>query len=139
MHSICWKELGSQILIENMENRKPTGRTVEEMEKIFEAYPDAFMCFDIGHAKQVDPTMQLGRDLCIKFADKIKEIHLSEVDPVNCAHRPIGHKCLGAFEKITDVLPEVPIILECSPVVSINGEVEWIERVFPNYGLAIYH
>jgi len=95
------------------------------------------MCFDIGHAKQVDPTMKLSRDLCIKFADRIKEIHLSDVDPINCAHIPIGHKCLGKFEEIADVLPKVPIILEGSPAIEIKDEVKFIERVFPDYGIPI--
>ncbi len=135
MQSICWKDLGNQILIENLENRKPTGRTVEEMEKIFEVYPDASMCFDIGHAQQVDPTMELGREMCIKFASKVKEIHLSEVDPISCAHKPINHDTLRAFGKITDVFPDCPIILECSPLTNLEKEVQYITDAFPLYGM----
>lgn len=131
-----WGELGNQLYIENMDNRKGTfGKTVEEMEQIFDKLPDASMCFDIGHAKQIDPTMELGRELCVKFASKVKEIHLSEVDSITCGHKPIDHNTLRAFGKITNVFPNCPIILECEPLTSLKKEVEYISSEFPMYGM----
>lgn len=137
MNSDCWKDLGSQILIENMDNREPINRTVEEMEKIFEKYPDASMCFDIGHARQVDPTMKLSRDLCIKFKDKIKEIHVSDIDPISYGHKFINHNSLRAFRRMSDFLPDCPIILECAPLTNIEREVDYITSEFPMYGMPL--
>jgi len=40
-----------------MDNRTPSGRTVSELRELFRQLPEASFCFDIGHAKQIDPTM----------------------------------------------------------------------------------
>src|SRR5947208_10027831 len=49
-----WLRLGSLVCIENMDGRKTTGRTVDELAKVFDALPEASLCFDIAHARQVD-------------------------------------------------------------------------------------
>lgn len=133
-----WKKLGNRLHIENMDNREGVlGKTIEEMEQIFDKLPDASMCFDIGHARQVDPTMELARDLCVKFAEKIKEIHLSKINPFTCGHHPIDDNALEAFSKITDVLPSCPIILEYRPLTDIEKEAEYIKKQFPKYGMQL--
>jgi hypothetical protein len=53
----AWKRFGSLLCIENMDKRKRVGRTAGELERIFDKFPDARMCFDIGHARQVDTSM----------------------------------------------------------------------------------
>ena len=52
-----WREFGNLLCLENMDKRKPVGRTVQELDRIFQELPDASFCFDIGHARQVAPTM----------------------------------------------------------------------------------
>ena len=52
-----WREFGNLLCVENMDKRKPIGRTVQELDRIFRDLPDASFCFDIGHARQVAPTM----------------------------------------------------------------------------------
>src|SRR4051794_1997340 len=52
-----WRVLGEALFIENMDKRKPVGRTVEELQEFFRDLPAARFCFDIGHARQVDPSM----------------------------------------------------------------------------------
>jgi hypothetical protein len=52
-----WARFGDLLCIENMDKRKPIGQTVTDLADIFEALPRASLCFDIGHARQVDPTM----------------------------------------------------------------------------------
>jgi len=52
-----WRTFGASIYIENMDKRKPVGRTAGELKSLFERFPEAGLCFDIGHARQVDPTM----------------------------------------------------------------------------------
>jgi hypothetical protein len=52
--SSLWRKLGDLLCIENMDKRKPTGRTVRELERIFDEFPQASFCFDIGHARLVN-------------------------------------------------------------------------------------
>ena len=131
-----WRPLGSQLFVENMENRKKCGRTVKEMQSIFEELPDASMCFDIGHAKQVDPSMELARNLCLRFKDRIREIHFSEVNSA-CTHVAINHNTLRAFGRMTDVLPQVPVILESAPASCVKDEVEYLMSELPLYGMKL--
>src|SRR5579862_5870243 len=43
-----WRELGGLVCVENMDKRKPIGRTASELAMIFERLPAAKLCFDIG-------------------------------------------------------------------------------------------
>jgi hypothetical protein len=47
-----WREFGSMLWIENMDKRKPVGRSAAELDEIFDHLPDAGLCFDIAHARQ---------------------------------------------------------------------------------------
>ncbi len=132
-----WEEFGSQLCVENMESRKGFGRTVEEMEIVFEKLPNASMCFDIGHAKQMDATMELGRNLCSKFYDRIKTIHFSDVTP-NCKHAVVTDSILELFSPIIAMTPkDCFIILEYAPVVDLEVEIDFIRNNFPKYGIDI--
>src|SRR4029077_11007435 len=51
-----WQKLGDRLCIENMDTRKATGRTAKELRGFFDVLPQARLCFDVGHARQVDPT-----------------------------------------------------------------------------------
>ncbi len=74
-----WRELGDHLLIENMDKRKPIGRTVDELAGFFEDLPQAGFCFDIGHARQVDPSMTEAALLLHAFGSRLAEVHMSEV------------------------------------------------------------
>jgi len=52
-HPREWARLGQHLCIENMDKRKPIGQTASDLDCIFETLPNAFFCFDIGHARQV--------------------------------------------------------------------------------------
>ena len=41
-----WKQFGRRLLIENMDRRKPVGRTVGELDSIFKKLPKARLCLD---------------------------------------------------------------------------------------------
>lgn len=43
-----WRSLGRMLLIENMDTRKRTGRTADEVREILRKLPEARMCFDMG-------------------------------------------------------------------------------------------
>lgn len=52
-----WRGFGSLLCIENMDKRKPIGRTTLELRQIFSEFPDACFCLDLAHARQVDSSM----------------------------------------------------------------------------------
>jgi hypothetical protein len=105
-------EFGDRLLIENMDKRKPIGRTADELNKYFRELPEARLCFDIGHARQVDPTMAEARKILEKFRDRLAEVHLSEVNS-SSKHDPLSAYAIEAFQSIANLIPEhVPVILE---------------------------
>ena len=107
-----WARLGERLLIENMDKRKPIGRTAAELADVFQRLPDASFCFDIGHARQVDPTMTVAYFLLKEFGDKLKQLHVSEVNS-RSTHDRLSYASLLAFREVADMVPEeVPLILE---------------------------
>jgi len=110
-----WKKLGACLSIENMDKRKPIGRTTIDLEEIFNKLPAASFCFDIAHASQVDPTMTEGYLMVKRFKDKLKEIHISSVN-TQSKHEALTFESLLSFKKLAQFIPDnVPVILE-SPV-----------------------
>jgi hypothetical protein len=107
----CWRGLGKLACIENMDTRKPIGRTAAELRPIFDRLPEASFCFDFGHACQVDATLQTARELIREFGDRMIEIHLSEVDS-RWHHRPLSIVTVLALQEIAHLLPQCPVILE---------------------------
>jgi hypothetical protein len=107
-----WQTLGSAVLLENMDLRKRVCRTANEMVPYFEALPEARFCFDIGHARQVDPTMSIAVDLLLRFRNRLAEIHISEVS-WECRHVAISSAAALAFWKISSLIPDsIPVIIE---------------------------
>ncbi len=107
-----WSELGGSLLVENMDKRKPVGRTAAELELIFERLPDARLCLDVGHSKQIDPSLLETRRILLEHGTRLAEIHLSEVNSAS-GHEALNAPAISAFEQIAHLIPEhVPIILE---------------------------
>ena len=90
------RALGSRLLIENMDKRKAVGRTVEELKPFFAQLPEAGFCFDIGHARQVDPSMTEASLLLRAFAGRLREVHMSEVNTAS-RHDPISLNAVARF------------------------------------------
>jgi len=110
-----WKPFGSLLLIENMDKRKPMGRTASELKASFDTLPDAGLCFDVAHARQVDPSMIESAHILHEFGNRIREIHASAVT-TRSVHAPISEAACSAFSSVAHLIPEAaPIILE-SPV-----------------------
>ncbi len=61
--SAPYSALGRTLALENMDVGKSDGCTVGQLERWFEALPQAGFCLDIAHAWSVDPTMNLASDL----------------------------------------------------------------------------
>ena len=108
----AWRSLGALVAIENMDQRKPVGRTARELEGIFKKLPEARFCFDIGHAQQIDRTMGEAYFLVQELGPRLAQLHVSEVDALS-RHDPLSRAAVDAFRKVAPWVPEdVPLILE---------------------------
>jgi len=63
-----------------MDRRKPIGRTASELQELFNLLPEALLCFDIGHARQCDASMTEAFLILSRFAKKLVQVHISEVN-----------------------------------------------------------
>jgi hypothetical protein len=126
-----WREFGGFLCVENMDKRKPIGRTVAELEQVFEHLPEASFCFDIGHARQVDPTMTEAALQLRRYRKRLRQVHMSEVSS-SSKHEPMSLTAISAFQKVAHLIPpEVPIILESvASEQNIEREIRLAETVF---------
>jgi len=125
-----WHRLGDRLCIENMDKRKPTGRTAVELTTYFTRLPEATLCFDIGHARQIDPTMCEADAILRRFGKRIQQIHLSLVNSMS-VHEPQNYESNIAFRRVAHLLPtNVPIILETPVSVGeIQREIEKVKQL----------
>ena len=122
-----WREFGSMLCVENMDKRKPIGSTAEELARVFDQLPQASLCFDIGHARQVDPTMTEAYLILRDFGSRLRQVHVSEVN-TSSRHDRLSYTTILAFQQVAHLIPEhIPLILE-TPVLLDEMELE-IERV----------
>ena len=126
-----WVALSGKLAIENMDRRKSTGRSVSELKSIFEVLPKARMCFDLGHARQVDPSMISAYELLTAFADRIVQLHLSEVDTLN-RHDVISRAARMAFFQIRQFVPKTAVLILESRVEekNVREEANKVECLF---------
>jgi hypothetical protein len=107
-----WIRFGKRLAIENMDRRKPIGRSARELEQIFKCLPEASLCFDVGHARQYDASMTEAFLILSRFAGKLVQIHISEVNSAS-QHDPISHGAQIAFQQVAAMIPDwVPVIIE---------------------------
>ena len=107
-----WNTLGDLLCIENMDKRKPGGRTVQELKSLFEAFPRASFCFDIGHARQVDTSMVEAYRMLKYFAPRLRQVHVSEVSTQN-KHATLSFVTILDYQELAHLIPHtVPVIIE---------------------------
>ena len=112
-----WRTLGFQLCIENMDNRKTLGRTVSELQELFREFPRASFCLDVGHARQIDPTMSLAIEMLSTFKDRLCQVHVSEVGPRG-EHKPTA-PASSDYVRVAPYIPHsCPLIIES--VVDVN-------------------
>jgi len=133
-----WRRLGRFLCIENMDKRKPIGRTADELAQVFNRFPEATLCFDIGHARQVDTTMTEAYLILTSYRDRLQQVHMSEVN-TRSKHDPLSVTSILAFQDMADLIPpEIPIILETPvPEEQIIREIEKANEALPITSLAI--
>jgi hypothetical protein len=133
----CWRDFGSLLCLENMDNRKRTGRTAEELAPHFHQLPEASFCLDLGHAQQVDPTLSVAREMLRDYGDRLKQLHLSELNN-DSHHQPLSMATVWAVREIARLIPDCPVILE-SVITSekLDDELEMAAACFEKSAAAI--
>jgi len=107
-----WRDLGERVCVENMDMRKPVGRTDRELDLVFRQLPGSRFCFDIGHAWQVDPTMGEAYWILKHFREKLTQVHVSEVNSQS-KHDTLSYSTIESFRDVAHMIPpEIPVILE---------------------------
>jgi hypothetical protein len=103
--------LGARAVVENMDARKPRGRTVAELEEVFDVLPEARFCLDVGHAWSVDPSMELAHDLLDAFRLRLSHLHISSLTDA-CKHAPLTPEVERRFAPVLARCYDMPWILE---------------------------
>jgi len=108
----AWARFGELLYVENMDIRKPIGQTAAHLATIFAELPQASLCLDLGHARQVDPTMSEAAQILLQFGNRLRQLHVSEVN-AQSKHDPLSLEAVMAFRRVASLIPQnVPIILE---------------------------
>jgi hypothetical protein len=129
-HSL-WRDFGDKLCVENMDHRKAIGRTADELRQIFEKLPQARLCFDIGHAHEIDRSMSVGYEILRRFRNRLAHLHASEVSD-DCEHRAFSASSHAAFAKLAQLIPlTAPVILEMNvPENQVEGQLAEARRIF---------
>jgi hypothetical protein len=116
IHEVApWRSLGRSLLIENMDLRKATGWFATQLGYWFDLLPAAGLCFDVGHAFQVDPTGRMALAILNQHGGRLRQVHCSHVDPQG-RHGAVMATDVQQFNLVAHLIPEgIPIIVE-SPV-----------------------
>jgi len=96
--------------IENMDDRKTSCRSVEDIQKILEEHPYMWFTLDLQHCYTNDPTMQLAKDFHKVLWHKIVEYHLSWYHP-ELLHYPLFKTHQDEIIKSLENR-DIPIIIE---------------------------
>ncbi|HEV7641554.1 MAG TPA: hypothetical protein VGO39_11865 [Gaiellaceae bacterium] len=103
--------LGVHVVFENMDIAKQFGRSVADLERVFTAHPDAGFCLDVAHVWTNDPSLQLGHDLLDAFAGRLRQLHVSGIEP-DGTHRTTTQDDLDLYRPLLERCSGVPWILE---------------------------
>src|ERR1035437_4663448 len=96
--------------------------------------PGAKFCFDIGHARQFDPSMAEAYTILTAFSERLVQVHVSEVD-AQSRHAIITYAAELAFREVAHLIPErVPLILESRvSAEEIDRELLKVADIFANH------
>jgi hypothetical protein len=125
-----WQEFGSQLAIENMDRRKPLGRSAEELAHCFERLPKAKLCLDLAHVHQFDRTMTEAYRMLKMFRERVCQLHISELDSSG-HHFPLSFGSMRAFMEVNSMIPvdSAAILESLNPFKGEeeSAQVNWIE------------
>jgi hypothetical protein len=107
----AYRRLGRRLVLENMDTRKPAGRTAAELEPLFALLPDAGLCLDVAHAGDVDASLEEGHRILDRLGCRLRHLHVSSLDAVG-HHVPLRADDEHAFASLLRRCRDVPWILE---------------------------
>jgi len=105
------RAFGTRVVFENMDIGKSFGRSVDDLRAVFAAHPFAGFCLDVAHVWTNDPTLALGHDLLDAFDGRLRQLHVSGIEP-DGTHRPTTEADLALYGPLLDRCAGVPWILE---------------------------
>lgn len=108
-----YRALDTRLVLENMDDRKTTGRTADELAPVFDELPRAGFCLDVAHVHSIDPTMAGGHELLDRFRSLLRQVHLSSLTGGH--HVPLTEADEELFFGVLERCHDVPWILEARP------------------------
>ena len=102
----AYQSLGTRLVLENMDDRKNTGRTADEIETVLRGAADAGFCLDVAHAWSIDPTMIVAHELLDRFRSRLRHVHLSSLSDGH--HVPVAPEDESLFAEVLDRCRDVP-------------------------------
>lgn len=106
-----YRQLGTKLVIENLDRRKGGGRTAQELVEYFDELPDAGLCFDVAHAGSIDPSLHEAHEILNQHGRRLRHVHLSSLDD-ECHHLPLSGVDEQRFAPLLERCRDVPWILE---------------------------
>jgi hypothetical protein len=127
-----WRSLGGALCLENMDKRKPIGRSADELSRVFDLLPEASFCFDIGHARQFDSTMTEAYLLLRAFRSRLRQVHVSEVN-TSSRHDVMSYTSILAYREVAHLIPiDIPLILETPTAPEdLGAEMDRVREALP--------
>jgi hypothetical protein len=108
-----YRSLGTRLVLENMDDRKDTGRTAAELATMFDELPEAGLCLDVAHAHAIDPSMSVAHELLDAFRSRLRQVHVSSLR--DARHVPLTDEDEELFAPVLARCRDVPWILEAPP------------------------
>jgi hypothetical protein len=109
-----YRPLGRRLALENMDTRKTTGHSADDLAAYFAELPDARLCLDVAHAKDVDPTLGVADELLSLYSSRLSHVHVSSLDDAR-HHVPLTLEDEQLYGRMLARCRDVPWILEAPP------------------------
>lgn len=106
-----YRRLGRRLAIENMDSRKGGGQRADDLAALFTELPDARLCLDVAHAKDIDSTMDVASEILQRFARRLSHVHISSLDESR-HHVALTESDESLFSLVLRRCRDVPWILE---------------------------
>jgi hypothetical protein len=106
-----YRRLGRRLAIENMDSRKSSGHRADDLDALFAELPEARLCFDVAHAKDIDSTMDAASEILRRFARRLSHVHISSLDQSR-HHVALTEADESLFTSVLRRCRDVPWILE---------------------------
>lgn len=105
------ERLGARAVFENMDIGKSFGRSVADLQEVFDRWPDAGFCLDVAHVWTNDASLALGHDLIDAFGERLSQLHVSGTEP-DGTHRTTTAADLALYRPLLGRCAAVAWILE---------------------------